>query len=37
MTGRVALVLADGDHSSGSNGLLLILLILLLAWVLTAR
>ena len=37
MTGRVALVLADGDHSSGGSSLLLILLILLLAWVLTAR
>jgi hypothetical protein len=37
MTGRVALVLADGDKSPGGSSLLLILLILLLAWVLTAR
>ncbi len=34
MTEGVALVLADGDKSSG-NGVLLILLVLLLAWVLT--
>jgi hypothetical protein len=36
MTGTFALVLAHGDESSAS-GSLLILLILLLAWVLTAR
>jgi len=36
MTGTFALVLADGDKSSGSS-LLLILLVLLFAWVLTAR
>jgi hypothetical protein len=37
MTGTFALVLADGDESSGSSGLLVLLLVLLLAWVLTAR
>lgn len=36
MTGTSALVLANGDESSGS-GLLLLLLVLLLAWALTAR
>jgi hypothetical protein len=36
MTEAVALVLADGSHSSsGSSGLLMILLILAVAWVLT--
>jgi hypothetical protein len=36
MTGTFALILANGDESSGT-GLLFVLLVLLLAWVLVAR